>query len=368
MRLSILLSLSAIFLATACGGGGPCSAPPDLTKQTPDSAREKFQKLSDLCVVDPPTTPGSGKLVVKSGTVPYDLTTPLFSDYALKFRTMWIPPGTKITYSADGIFDLPVGSIVTKTFSFAADERVPDKDVRILETRVLLHTGGGWVALPYVWNAEQTDAKLDPLGSFYTTPFIDKNGVHQTPNYLIPSRTQCLLCHEGVDPTAPIGIKARVLNKDYAYDTGTMNQIEHLVSLGMLEGAPASAKDAPRIPAFDDPNDGTVEQRARAWLETNCAHCHSAKGGARTTGFFLDWAQTDPFTIGICKPPVAAGSGTGGRKYDIIPGQPDASIVPFRIESNEPATMMPPVGRSIVHTEGVAVVKQWIQSLNGTCN
>lgn len=361
--LVLLLPLAAM----ACGGSGPCEQPPDVSGLDFASAREKVKHLSSLCVLDPPVTKGSGKLVVKHGAVPYDLTTPLFSDYATKFRTIWIPPGTKIQYSATDVLDFPVGTIITKTFAFPADLRQPEANVKLVETRVLLHTNSGWLTLPYVWNADETEATIDIIGSIYTQPFVDATGTTRTPSYLIPSANQCLLCHEGTTPTSPIGPKARLLNRSYDYDGTMVNQLDHLVALGMLAGAPASA-DAPRIPPYNDPTAGSVNDRARGWLESNCAHCHSMTGGARTTGLYLKWDETDPFRLGICKPPVAAGSGTGGRKYDVIPGQPEASIIPFRLESTEPATMMPPAGRSLVHAESVTVIKEWIASLPGTCN
>ncbi len=368
MRSAVALVLVApLALWSACGGDGPCVAPPDVSDLDLTSARSKLGSLSKLCVLDPPIVAGSGKLVTKNGTVPYDLTTPLFSDYTAKFRTIWIPTGTKIQYSATEVLGFPVGTIITKTFSFPADLRQPDLNVKVIETRVLMRTNSGWLTIPYVWNADETDAKIDLLGSLYTQPFVDAAGATQTPSYLIPSSNQCLLCHEGVDPSQPIGPKAGLLNHASPYLPGAPNQLDYLTTLGWLEGAPASTA-APKIPEFDQPAAGTLDQRARGWLESNCAHCHNEKGGARTTGLYLTYGETDPFKVGLCKPPVAAGSGTGGRKYDIIPGQPEASILPFRLESTMPSTMMPPVGRSLVHTASVALIKEWIASLPGSCN
>lgn len=354
-------------VAFGCGGSGPCEQPPDVSGLDFTSARTKLKNLSQLCLLDPPVTKGSGKLVVKHGAVPYELTTPLFSDYTEKFRTIWIPTGTKIQYSATEVLDFPVGTIITKTFAFAADLRQPDQNVKLVETRVLMRTNSGWLTLPYVWNEDETEATIDILGSLYTKPFVDLEGKTRTPSYLIPSATQCLLCHEGTTPAQPIGPKARLLNRTNEYDGVMVNQIDYLTQLGWLAGAPASA-DAPRIPPYNDPQAGTLNDRARGWLESNCAHCHSLTGGARTTGLFLKWDETDPFRLGICKPPVAAGSGTGGRKYDVIPGQPDLSIIPFRLDSTDPSTMMPPIGRSVVHDESLAVIKEWIGSLPGACN
>ena len=51
------------------------------------------------------------RLTLGEGFLPYDLNTPLFSDYAHKLRAVWLPPGTQAHYSADGVFDFPVGTI-----------------------------------------------------------------------------------------------------------------------------------------------------------------------------------------------------------------------------------------------------------------
>src|SRR5258708_1226239 len=59
-----------------------------------------------------------GNLALNDGAVPYDLNTPPFTDYAHKLRTIWMPRGTSAKYSADGGFEFPVGTIITKTFYY----------------------------------------------------------------------------------------------------------------------------------------------------------------------------------------------------------------------------------------------------------
>ena len=120
--------------------------------------------------------------------------------------------------------------------------------------------------------------------------------------------------------------------------------------------------------AAAEPASGTLDERARAWLDINCGACHNGRGGAaRTSGLYLDLAQTDLHELGLCKAPVAAGRGSGGRIYGIVPGQPDASILVFRIESIEADVKMPELGRNLVDAEGVALIRQWIAQLPGTC-
>ena len=130
----------------------------------------------------------------------------------------------------------------------------------------------------------------------------------------------------------------------------------------MLSGAPEPAA-APRLPVWSDPTDGTEEQRARAYLDINCAHCHSETGRARATGLWLTADRALDANYGLCKPPVAAGGGSGGLKWDIVPGNAAQSILVYRQQSNDPAVRMPELGRSSVHTQGVELVSSWINSL-----
>jgi uncharacterized repeat protein (TIGR03806 family) len=160
----------------------------------------------------------------------------------------------------------------------------------------------------------------------------------------------------------PIGPKARQLNRDFAYSDGKENQLARWSRSGVLAGAPAP-EQAPRLAVWDDPKSGSLETRARAWLEINCAHCHSPEGPARNSGLDLLAAQQNPTSYGVMKPPVAAGIGSGGLPYDIVPGKPDESILAFRIASTHPGVMMPELGKRLVHTEGVALVREWIASM-----
>ncbi|MEO6103700.1 MAG: hypothetical protein ABIP44_08695, partial [Pseudoxanthomonas sp.] len=112
----------------------------------------------------------------------------------------------------------------------------------------------------------------------------------------------------------------------------------------------------------------SIEARARAYLDVNCGHCHSPTGPAITSGMWLDAAISDPLKLGFCKQPVAAGKGTGNRMYDVAPGAADASVLIFRMDSDDPSVMMPELGRSVVHKEGVRLIREWIDSQHGTCD
>lgn len=299
------------------------------------------------------------------GVVAYDLNTPLFSDYAEKRRFIYVPAGKSAKYDEEKAFDFPVGTIITKTFSFPKDLRSPGKDRNVIETRVLMRRAEGWVGLPYIWNADQTDAELVKPGKDLAMSFTATDGTLQSFTYHVPNSNECKKCHQDLDGMAPIGPKARSLNRSNTYDGKTLNQLDHLAAIGMLSGAPASA-DAPKLPVWNEPDTGSLEARARAYLDVNCMHCHSPRGPARTSGLFLSSLVTNPSEYGVCKPPVAAAQGTGGFQYSIVPGSPDTSILVFRLSSTEPGKMMPELGRALVHNEGVALVREWIAAMPAT--
>ena len=295
------------------------------------------------------------------GLIPFDINSPLVSDYANKHRFVWMPAGTAAVYHETDAFEFPVGTILSKTFAYPAGGKE-----RLLETRLLVHAKSGWIGLPYVWNEQQTEATLeiapDPVHVEFTRPA----GNHYTLDYMIPNVNQCKNCHESDKIMKPIGPKARQLNKTYAYPDGSANQLAYWTKIGYLKGAPAP-EQAPRLAVWDDPSTGSLDERARAYFDINCAHCHNPAGPANTSGLSLGVGVIDRWRLGLCKVPVATGRGSGGLLFSVVPGRPDESILVHRLESAEPKIMMPELGRTLVHAEGVALIRDWVTSLEGDC-
>lgn len=325
------------------------------------------------------------RLALNAGVVPFDLNTPLFSDYAHKLRTVWMPKGSAAKYAPREAFDFPVGTILSKTFYYPKAEgdavvRTYDesrdrsgegldlRNVRMVETRLLVRRKQGWTALAYVWNREQTEARLMRTGDSIDLSLVADDGSRKDFSYQVPDQNQCAGCHASNNTTRaiqPLGPKARHLNRDYAYAGGSENQLRHWTKLGYLEGAPATG--VPRNVNWRDAARASLDDRARAYLDVNCGHCHNARGPADTSGLLLDVGEHAPRHLGWCKPPIAAGKGTGGRRYGIVPGDPDASILAYRMQSDDPSEMMPELGRSVAHEEGVALIRDWIASQQGSC-
>ncbi|NNC53632.1 MAG: hypothetical protein HKO08_11400 [Erythrobacter sp.] len=273
---------------------------------------------------------------------PYRLNTPLYSDGADKFRFIYRPAGAQISASGEGLLDIPVGSALIKTFAFGEG-----KDRRLIETRVLLHRADGWLALPYLWNEEQTDARLAVAGARIdlTTP----RG--EAISYRVPNKNQCKECH-GLDrEVVPIGPKARNLSGDW---------LEQMVAAGHIDRMPQGAD---RLPLWEHRGKSSVEDAARAYLDVNCAHCHRPGATASNSGLDLRWEQDDARALGIMKRPTAAGRGAGNLLFDVVPGDPDASILLHRMIVNEPGVAMPELGKATVDEEGVEAVRKWIAGM-----
>ena len=238
-----------------------------------------------------------------AGVVPFRLSTPLFSDNARKFRFVYVAEGQQAQYDPAEAFDFPVGTALIKTFAFPADYREPDKNLRLIETRVLLRHADGWQAWAYLWNEAQTDATLKIAGATVPVSTIAADGSPIAFDYSVPNKNQCKACHAVSGAITPLGPKARNLNIDQAYSGAMENQIAHWTAAGILAGAPA-AGDVP--PAFDWRDAAApVERRARTWLDVNCAHCHRAEGPASNSGLFLNIGETEPVKFGVMKRPVS---------------------------------------------------------------
>lgn len=295
-----------------------------------------------------------------SDVMPYDLNTPLFSDYAHKLRFVKIPDGKSASYSDYEAFDFPEGTVLSKTFYYPEDFRKPEKKWRILETRILYKTAEGWASYPYIWNEEQTEAYYDVAGKVLPLSWTDKAGKKQNINYVIPNKNQCKQCHELNGNIVPIGPTARSLNKEYAYSEGTKNQLEYWKNKGKLQG---NITQASTNAVWNDPNSGSLNERARAYLDINCGHCHRPGGQAATSGLYLTKSEQDSIELGLFKTPVAAGRASADMLYSIHPGFPEKSILIYRLQSLDPGIMMPEMGRRTVDAEGLQLLTDWIKAL-----
>jgi len=291
--------------------------------------------------------------------IPYELISPLFSDYTYKKRFIYVPEGKKGIYKEDWVYDFPVGSALVKTFYYPLDERNLKLGKRLLETRVLLKQSKGWRAVSYAWNEEQTEAHIKIAGKTINTDWKDLDGELRKVRYRVPNVNQCKECHSSNDEITPIGPKPTNLNKNLNYKEGSSNQLQYLLSRGYVDQISSNLRKT--VNWRDESM--TLNDRARSYLAVNCGHCHSKTGVANSTGLYLDLKESRDAHLGIFKSPVAAGRGSGGLKYSIVPGRAEESILLYRMRSTDPGIMMPESGRALIHKEAIKLIEDWINAM-----
>jgi uncharacterized repeat protein (TIGR03806 family) len=360
---NVFRGILLLFIFSACvkddDGGMPEPDPsPPVSPVNFEEELLPYEKLSDYNFF-------SGAMADHTpvhGVVPYELISPLFTDYAHKKRFVWMREGASARYASDGeILNFDDGSVLIKTFYY--DQVMPDNDRRIIETRLLYKVGGEWYFAEYVWNDEQTEAFLDMDGSFTQVAFTDEHGTLRDVNYRIPSEAECLTCHKTLSQAVPIGPKPQNINKPLSYESGILNQLEKWRQVGYLTGNVPTEINT--TVAWDDPT-ALLLDRVRSYLDINCAHCHKDESHCDYRPMRFAYEETTiPENLGICVPPDEILDPVISNI--ITPSNIDRSMIHFRMNSTDPANRMPLLGRSIVHDEGVELIVEYINSLEGPC-
>ena len=280
-----------------------------------------------------------------SGLVAYGVNSPLWSDGAIKDRWLALPDGRNITVKdADGDFDFPNGTVLMKTFTVGGKR---------IETRLFTrHDDGGWAGYTYEWLDDQSDA-------VFLKASKSKNLGAQT--WAFPSRSDCVTCHSEAAGRS-LGLELGQLNGEFVYPSTNRlsNQLKTLDHIGMFDKP--LGKPVDQLIAYPDPlgSAGTLEQRARAYLHSNCANCHQPEGGGRGN-LDLRWGTALKDTKSCNVDNEAGDLGIAGSKL-LVPGAPDKSLLSVRPHSPA-ANRMPPLASSIVDDKGVKVLDDWIRSL-----
>jgi uncharacterized repeat protein (TIGR03806 family) len=282
-----------------------------------------------------------------AGVIAYAINAPFWSDGATKDRFVAVPDGQAITVRTDGDWDFPNRSVLMKNFRVGT---------RLIETRLLMrHPDGTWGGFTYEWNAQQTDAMLVEGGA-------DRDiGNGQT--WRFPSEAQCLECHTDA-ANRSLGLETSQLNRDFTYtQTGrTANELATLSHIGLLSPPIADSSAAPAMP---DPADASapLEDRARAYLHTNCSQCHRPNGPTPST-MDLRYSTALNATNACNATPTAGDLGLGANARLIAPGSSANSVLVNRANRRD-SNGMPPLASNEVDAEGVALLAQWIDGLSG---
>lgn len=317
--------------------GGGCQAqrfepdPYDLDFEIPRT--EPFpEMLSDYALYQEPMA----SLQLAERVIPYELSSELFTDYASKQRFLRVPEGTTIAPRDNEQLEFPEGTILAKTFYYPSDMRDATASVRVIETRLLVKSAGAWSVATYLWNAEQTDATLLLEGTTTAVSWIDEAGQSRSTDYVVPHEGECVTCHQANESTVFIGPTPRNLNRVVERDGNDVNQLAYLQAEGVL-----SELDRASVGTIPNSEDGTqpLAERARAYLDINCAHCHGPGRWDDASRRDLDFRDSTPLEQ----------TGLSGRENRVA-GQ---------LRDGE----MPYLGTSLLHDEGVRLVLDYLDSL-----
>ncbi len=297
-----------------------------------------------------------------AGVLPYEPITPLFSDYAHKKRFVWMPDSVQATYASDStVLEFPDGTVLIKNFYY--DKVQPFNTRQILETRLLYRKNGEWLFADYIWNEEQTEATFSLDGAYRSLIYTTEQHEPRCVTFRIPSEAECHTCHKLFDNNVPIGPKPQNLNSTYAYSDGPMNQLAKWESVGYLAPGYPSA-----INTVVDWRDGSqsLNDRVRAYLDMNCAHCHSTGRHCDYRPMRFAWGETtDPLNLGICVAPQDPIDPS--QTYIVARGNRNRSMLYYRLNSVDEAVRMPLMGRSVIHEEALDLIGQWIDSMGPPC-
>ncbi|OYQ41976.1 hypothetical protein CHU92_04235 [Flavobacterium cyanobacteriorum] len=369
----IFISVLCVFTILSCSDsedGGYIPVVP-VSPVTVDLTAVPYPKLSDYKFFE-----GQMKnLQPALDVLPYEPVSSLFSDYAHKKRFVWMPKGTRATYDADGkVLQLPTGAVLIKNFYYDNVQNVPQPGTsRIIETRLMIRKADGWIFADYVWNAEQTEAFYDMAGSYTTVTWKDEANITKTVQYRIPSGEQCFVCHKSsrlvngavVTESLPIGIKPQNLNFNYNYTDGPQNQLSKWIAQGYLQdnfAFPSTTNTAINYADASKP----LELRARSYVDINCAHCHSADRHCdyRPMRYAFSETGVDITNMGVCVNTEDM-QGFSPSLGKIVSGrEPENSMMFFRINTTDETFRMPLHGRTLIHDEGINLIRDWINSLD----
>jgi uncharacterized repeat protein (TIGR03806 family) len=300
-------------------------------------------------------------LAAASVLVPFTVNCALWSDAALKQRWLALPRGTQIHFTPTGEWTFPAGTVFVKHFALSSDERDPAQ-LRWLETRLLVRDlKGGVYGVTYRWRADRSDADLLPDGADEEVRVRTADGGTRVQRWHYPSRAECLQCHNPVAGFV-LGVKTRQLNRDTGEHAGAGNQLLALAGRGMFDHPPAAGELAamPRLVALDDPH-ASVEERARSYLDANCAHCH--RPGMVGFANFDARYDTPLAEQNLIHGRVIIDHGID-RARNIMPRDPWRSMVLVRLETSD-ELKMPPLARALVDHAAAALLRSWIDELPG---
>ncbi len=212
----------------------------------------------------------------------------------------------------------------------------------------------------YQWNADQSDADLvDATGLDVALEILDDQSPEgkRQQAWRFAGRSECQRCHnKWSGPALAFGTFHFLSNKDQA--TRSKDQLDEFVRVGLIESPP---KVGDRASLFD-PSDmsAAIDDRARAYLHVNCAHCHRMHAGGSVLSFMHADLALDKTNLIGARP----SQGTFGipRAEVIAARDPFRSVLLYRM-AKLGSGRMPHIGSFEVDVDGVDLISRWIEQM-----
>ncbi|HEY7313882.1 MAG TPA: PQQ-dependent sugar dehydrogenase [Gemmataceae bacterium] len=294
----------------------------------------------------------------RRGLIPYTVNVPLWSDGAAKQR--WMAPGrSPIDFAPEGEWTFPAGTVFVKHFDLPIDERDP-RVKRRLETRLLVVDGtGNGYGVTYKWRPDNRDADL--LRDSQREDIVIKTaGGTRTQTWYYPSPADCLTCHTSAAKFV-LGVKTRQLNGSFTYPTGTTdNQLRTWNYLGLFRPRLEESKIAELrklVPLTD--TKASLADRARSYLDANCANCHRPGNILRAT--FDARFDTPLARQGLFDAPTVSDTLNLSDPRVIACGDLGRSMTVQRMRRTD-KNRMPPLASAIPDRAALDVLERWIKS------
>lgn len=301
------------------------------------------------------------------GVRAYEINAPAWHDGAVSSRLLALPGTEAAEFPTDGggawkPLNFPNGTALVQTLVMPADPAA-NRPARQLETRVLLKQENDWTGYSWLWNKAQTDAELVPSAGL-------KADMGNGEEWAVPTRSDCVTCHARGANYA-LGLTAAQLNRPLTPDAGgpAVNQLVSLVEKGWIktrqpDGKTAAVMPAPveELPHLVDPYDtaASLPDRAKAYLATNCSHCHIPEGGGNSSMNLAPWAQGREQHL-FNEKPQHGDLGLADVRL-IRPGDASRSLLPVRVMSRGP-NQMPPLGTRKADAAGIQLLIAWLLGL-----
>lgn len=260
----------------------------------------------------------------------------LWSDGGEKQRALSLPEGTSVDSSDPGNYMFPIGTLLSKTFSFRTPSS-PDRAVPV-ETRLLRLGAEGWEYFAYGWDEAGEEAERLELRRAETREVL--GDADQVIPHAIPSRLECRQCHES-SASAVLGVSEL-----------------QLAASGSLDALAPRLAPPPVAPYAALPEHGPLTTAVLGYFTGNCVHCHNGSNGAASS---FDLRAAVALENLVNRPTASSATSDGIR---VVVGEPEQSVLYQGLRGGAlDVKDMPPLGVAARDERGIALVRDFILAL-----